>query len=224
MPQFELTTIDLVMVAGYAALILFIGFWVSRSTDTTEDYFLAGRNLTWPLIGLSLFASNISSSTLIGLAGEAYSNGIAVYNYEWFAAVVLVFFLIFFLPFYLKHRIYTMPEFLERRFDGRSRIYVSSSHGPWQRLDRDGRGTLCGRTRHPARLSPDPDVADHCRARAAYRDCTRRRAACKAVVYTDAIQAVLLILGSIAISVARLCRSRLVVGCRHGLADDGQGD
>ena len=81
--------------------------------------------MTWPIIGFSLFASNVSSSTLIGLAGDAYSTGIAVYNYEWFAVIVLVFFVIFFLPFYLRTKIYTLPEFLELRFDQRSRYYMS---------------------------------------------------------------------------------------------------
>ncbi len=82
MPSFELALADILVIVSYVVVIITIGLWVSRRTTTTEDYFLAGRSLTWPLIGFSLFASNISSSTLIGLAGEAYNTGIAVYNYE----------------------------------------------------------------------------------------------------------------------------------------------
>ena len=125
MTSFELDTLDIIVIGVYLIGIVGIGFWVSRKTASEEDYFLAGRSLTWPLIGLSLFASNVSSSTLIGLAGDAYTTGIAVYNYEWFAVIVLVFFIVFFLPFYLKTKIYTLPEFLEKRFDQRSRYYMS---------------------------------------------------------------------------------------------------
>ncbi|MEJ2006442.1 MAG: sodium/solute symporter, partial [Cyclobacteriaceae bacterium] len=73
-----------------------------------------------------LFAANIGSNTLIGLASDAYQTNVAVYNYEWMAAVVLVFFAIFFLPFYLRSKVYTMPEFLERRYDVRSRYLFSA--------------------------------------------------------------------------------------------------
>ena len=126
MPQFELTTLDLVMVGLYVVFIVAVGFYFARRTETTDDYFLAGRTLTWWLIGFSLFASNVSSSTLVGLSSAAFSSGIAVYNYEWMAALVLIVFVIFFLPFYLKTRVVTMPEFLERRFDERSRYYLSA--------------------------------------------------------------------------------------------------
>ena len=81
--------------------------------------------MIWPFIGVSLFASNISSTTLIGLAGDAYSTGISVFDYEWFAVIILIFFVIFFLPFLLRSQVYTMPEFLEKRFDARARTYFS---------------------------------------------------------------------------------------------------
>ena len=125
MPDFSLTTIDIITIITYLFAIIGIGIWVSRKTETSEDYFLAGRTLTWFFIGSSLLASNISSSSLIGMAGSAYNSGIAVYNYEWMAAIILVVFAIFFIPFYLKSRVFTMPEFLERRFDSRSRYYFS---------------------------------------------------------------------------------------------------
>lgn len=120
----NLDVIDLVVIFAYFVGIIAYGISQSKNA-TSEDYFLGGRSLTWPVVGISLFAANISSSTLIGLAGSAYLLDMTVYNYEWYAVVVLVFFAIFFLPFYLKSGVYTMPEFLERRYDSRSRYYFS---------------------------------------------------------------------------------------------------
>ncbi|MEH6682475.1 MAG: sodium:solute symporter [Sediminicola sp.] len=119
-----LTGIDFAVIAVYFIGIIIYGISKSKN-KTSEDYFLGGRSLTWPVIGISLFAANISSSTLIGLAGSAYLLDTTVYNYEWYAVVVLVFFAIFFLPFYLRTGVYTMPEFLEKRYDSRSRYYFS---------------------------------------------------------------------------------------------------
>lgn len=124
MGTFNLEAIDMIVMAVYAVFIIGYGLY-SAKAKSSEEYFLAGRNMTWPIVGISLFAANISSSTLVGLAGDAYKTNTQVFNYEWLAAVVLVFFAIFFLPFYLKSRVYTMPEFLERRYDARSRYYFS---------------------------------------------------------------------------------------------------
>ncbi len=124
MGSFSLSTVDLIVMAVYAVCIIGYGLY-SAKAQSSEEYFLAGRNMTWPIVGISLFAANISSSTLVGLAGDAYKTNTQVFNYEWLAAVVLVFFAIFFLPFYLKSQVYTMPEFLERRYDVRSRYYFS---------------------------------------------------------------------------------------------------
>ena len=120
----KLTTIDFIVIAVYFIGIIIYGISQSKSKDA-EGYFLGGRDLTWPVVGISLFAANISSSTLIGLAGSAYLLDLSVYNYEWYAVLVLVFFAIFFLPFYLKTKVYTMPEFLEKRYGPRSRYYFS---------------------------------------------------------------------------------------------------
>jgi SSS family solute:Na+ symporter len=120
----NLDIFDLIVIFAYFIGIIIYGISQSKNA-TSEDYFLGGRSLTWPVVGISLFAANISSSTLIGLAGSAYLLDMTVYNYEWYAVVVLVFFAIFFLPFYLKSGVYTMPEFLEKRYDSRSRYYFS---------------------------------------------------------------------------------------------------
>ncbi|WP_271784367.1 sodium:solute symporter [Aquimarina algiphila] len=120
----ELSYIDIAVIVVYLVGIIIYGISKSKR-GSSEDYFLGGRTMTWPIVGIALFSANISSSTLVGLASDAYQTNINVYNYEWYAVVVLIFFAIFFLPFYLRSGVYTMPEFLERRYDSRSRYYFS---------------------------------------------------------------------------------------------------
>ena len=98
--------------------IVVLFFFSSRRRHTRYGTVTGVQTCALPI----LFAANIGSNTLIGLTSDAYQTNTAVYNYEWMAAVVLVFFAIFFLPFYLRSKVYTMPEFLERRYDTRSRI------------------------------------------------------------------------------------------------------
>ncbi len=124
MDSIGLSTIDIVILVVYLTGIVVYGLKKGKQQNS-EEYFLAGRDMTWPIIGISLFAANIGSNTLIGLTSDAFQTNVAVYNYEWMAAVVLVIFAIFFLPFYLRSKVYTMPEFLERRFDSRSRYLFS---------------------------------------------------------------------------------------------------
>jgi SSS family solute:Na+ symporter len=122
--NFTFTTIDLVIIVGYIAAIVAYGFY-HRKAGSSEDYFLAGRNMPWYVIGISMFSANISSNSLIAITGGAYKGGIVFFNYEWMASVVLTFFCVFILPFYLKSQVYTMPEFFEKRYDVRSRYYFS---------------------------------------------------------------------------------------------------
>jgi solute:Na+ symporter, SSS family len=120
--KFDLHLIDYAIVLVYFIGVVAHGIYVSRkSDDGADDYFLAGRSLPWYLIGFSLFASNMSGSSFVGLMGGAYSNGVVIFNYEWTAALVLILFAIFILPSYLKARIATVPQFLEERYDVRSR-------------------------------------------------------------------------------------------------------
>lgn len=116
---------DWLVVGLYVALLVASGLRWSRHNSTPEDYFLASRAARWPTIGLALIASNISSTALVGLAGAAYGSGISAYNYEWTAALVLVFFCVFLLPQLLHSRVFTMPEFLERRYDARARTWFT---------------------------------------------------------------------------------------------------
>lgn len=119
-----LAPIDIGIIVVYLVGIVWYGIRKGKQ-ESSEDYFLAGRNMLWPVVGISLFAANIGSNTLIGLTSDAFNTDVAVYNYEWMAAVVLVIFAIFFLPFYLRSKVYTMPEFLERRYDTRTRYLFS---------------------------------------------------------------------------------------------------
>jgi solute:Na+ symporter, SSS family len=114
--------LDWAVVAFYSGGLIILGVLASRRHFAPVDYFLASRGTTWSVIGLSLFATNISSTALVGLTGGAYSTGLSVYDYEWSATLVLVFFCLFLLPSIIRSRIYTMPEYLERRYDRRARL------------------------------------------------------------------------------------------------------
>lgn len=119
---FELSWIDYSIVALYFVGIIGHGVYVSRKLKGgSDDYFLAGRTLPWYLIGFSLFASNMSGSSFVGLMGGAYDNGVVIFNYEWTAALVLILFAVFILPSFLRAKISTVPMFLEERYDVRSR-------------------------------------------------------------------------------------------------------
>ena len=120
----SLSSIDIIVILVYLVGIVLYGISKSKRSSS-EDYFLGGRTMTWPIVGIALFSANISSSTLVGLASDAFQTNVSVYNYEWYAVVVLIFFAIFLLPFYLRSGVYTMPEFLERRYDRKSRYYFS---------------------------------------------------------------------------------------------------
>lgn len=120
-----LAWIDIIIIFAYFIGIVMLGVKYSGSKDT-DSYFLAGRGMSWSVIGFSLFAASISSSTLIGQAGDAYSTGIAVFNYNLISVIVMVFFAWFILPFYIDSKVFTIPEFLERRFSVHSRYYFSA--------------------------------------------------------------------------------------------------
>lgn len=125
MNNYAITNLDIGIIVTYFTVVLLIGFLFSRKNNSADDFFLAGRTLGWGAIGFSLFASNISSTTIIGLSGQAYRSGISVYNYEWMATIVLVFGALFFIPFFIRSKISTIPEFLEKRYNPFARKYVS---------------------------------------------------------------------------------------------------
>ncbi len=120
-----LTGIDWLMIALYFGILALVAGWVvKRSKDTAADYFLAGRNLGWWVIGASIFASNIGSEHIVGLAGSGASDGVALAHYELHAWCLLVLAWVF-VPFYARSLVFTMPEFLERRFCVKSRYVLS---------------------------------------------------------------------------------------------------
>src|SRR5271155_4149358 len=120
-----LTLPDWVAIACYFGILLCVAWWViSRRKDNAADYFLAGRNLSWWVIGASIFASNIGSEHIVGLAGSGAKDGVALAHYELHAWCLLVLAWVF-VPFYARSLVFTMPEFLERRFSPPSRYVLS---------------------------------------------------------------------------------------------------
>jgi len=120
-----MAAIDWVVIVAYFGLLAGLTWWsVRRSQDTADDYFLAGRNLGWIVVGASIFASNIGSEHLVGLAGSGATSGVALAHYELHAWCLLVLGWVL-VPFYIRSRVYTMPEFLERRFSPTARWVLS---------------------------------------------------------------------------------------------------
>src|SRR5262244_3769853 len=120
-----LTSLDWLAIAFYFGILLCVAWWVvRRAKDTAADYFLAGRNLGWWIIGASIFASNIGSEHIVGLAGSGAKDGVAMAHYELHAWCLLVLAWVF-VPFYARSLVFTMPEFLERRFSTTSRYVLS---------------------------------------------------------------------------------------------------
>ncbi|HKE90674.1 MAG TPA: hypothetical protein VKB45_10070, partial [Gemmatimonadales bacterium] len=117
---------DLLVIAGYFLILLGIAYWAAKKEkNVSADFFLASRNVGWLAVAASLFASNIGSEHLVGLAGSGAAGGLAVGHFEWLACLILLLLGWLFVPFYLKTGVYTMPEFLERRFNSASRSYFT---------------------------------------------------------------------------------------------------
>src|SRR5213083_77030 len=121
----SLTGIDIAIIVVYFIVIFAIGFYFARKERTSTDYFLASRSVGWFAVGASLFASNIGSEHLVGLAGTGASSGLAVGHFEWLACLILLILGWVFVPFYLRSNVFTMPEFLERRFNRQCAVYLA---------------------------------------------------------------------------------------------------
>ena len=119
----NLSGLDIGIFILYCLLVVSVGFYVAKSKKgkqrTTSDYFLAGKTLPWWAVGASLIAANISAEQFIGMSGSGYVIGIAMAGYEWIAAATLIIVGKFFLPVFIKNNVFTMPQFLELRFDSR---------------------------------------------------------------------------------------------------------
>ncbi len=123
------TVLDYIIFIAYACLILFTGLFVSRTKKGQEkdsqEYFLAGKSLGWWAIGASIIASNISAEQFIGMSGSGFAIGLGIASYEFIAAATLILIAVFFLPIYLRSNIYTMPQFLEMRYDKRVKTIMA---------------------------------------------------------------------------------------------------
>lgn len=122
-------TLDYVIFAVYAVVILGVGLWVSRGkegeTKNAEDYFLASKSLPWWAIGASLIAANISAEQFIGMSGSGFAGGLAIATYEWMAALTLIVVGKFFLPIFIEKGLYTIPEFVEKRYSSQLKTILA---------------------------------------------------------------------------------------------------
>lgn len=120
-----LHTLDWIVIAAYFAIILGLAWWIiKKQKRTSDEYFLAGRNLGWFIVGASIFASNIGSEHIVGLAGSGATDGVAMAHYELHAWCLLVLGWVM-VPFYMRSKVFTMPEFLEKRFSSQARTVLS---------------------------------------------------------------------------------------------------
>lgn len=190
-----LHAIDYAVLGGYLLVVVFIGWRVSRRAPEADELFLAGRSLGWGVVGLSLFASNISSTTLIGLPGAAWQHGVSVANYEWMAGLVLIFSAFFILPRLLRARVTTIPQWLEQRFDARLRQYLSGV-SVLLSVALDTAGSLYAGALVLMLFIPGLDLAMTCAAMAVFAGLYTAAGGLRAVVYTDVLQTVVLLVGS----------------------------
>src|SRR5882672_9656797 len=118
----KLQTADYLVFFVYFVIVAVYGYWIynrkKKAQSDSKDFFLAEGSLTWWAIGASLIASNISAEQFIGMSGSGFKMGLAISTYEWMAAATLMIVAIFFIPVYLKNKIYTMPQFLSQRYNG----------------------------------------------------------------------------------------------------------
>ena len=202
----HLEILDLTVVAIYAIVLLVLAQWVSREKSghqkDSSDYFLAGRALPWWAIGASLIAANISAEQIIGMSGSAWVMGIAIGAYEWMAALTLIIVAKWLLPVFLKHKIYTMPQFLEERYDHRVRnvmalfwlgiyVFVNLTSILWL-------GSLAVNT------VTGVDLTVGLVALGSFAAAYSLYGGLKAVALTDIIQVTLLVLGGILIAIISL--------------------
>jgi SSS family solute:Na+ symporter len=196
--------IDWVAIAGYVLVIGAASVLLSRRPKSSEDYFLAGRSLRWPFIGASLFAANISAEHFVGLAGSGYSGGMAVGGYEWSAVFCLVPLITLFLPFYIKNKIFTVPEFLEQRYGPGIRLFFSGFMVILSVLTKISVSLWASSLVFSSLLGWDPIVVIWAvgLGTALYT----MKGGLRVVVYTDALQTVILLVAAVVLT---------TVGLRH---------
>ena len=198
--------LDWVVVATYAGGLIVLGLLMSRRRIAPVDYFLASRATNWPVIGLALLASNMSSTALVGLAGGAYAIGISVYDYEWSAILILVFFCLFLLPSIIRSQTYTMPEFLERRYDRRVRLHFALLT-LFLNIFVDSAGVLYSGSLVCQLLFPGWPLWLIVLLLAGTAGLYTTVGGLRAVIYTEAVQAIVLMAGALMISIGAFSRA-----------------
>lgn len=191
---------DWVLIAAYLLVVLYIGVRATRKAGTSgEELFLAGRSLGVVVVGLSLFASNISSTTLIGVAGAAYGSGISVAHYELMAALVLIFMAVVTIPVFLRARVTTIPQYLERRFGptyGPIVCRYISALTIFLAIFVDTAGSVYAGVLVLQVLVPGVPFLPACIALAVFAGLYTAAGGLRAVAYTDVLQALVLLVGA----------------------------
>lgn len=190
-----LTPTDYGVIAAYFVLTITLGLYFARKWKGSEDFFLAGRSLTWPVIGLSLFATNISTEHFVGLAAGGYKQGLVQGGYEWVASYCLLVLAAVFAPQYLKHKVFTIPEFFEKRFGTEARVMLTFYFLAMIVLTKTSVALYSG-----TRVISDLTGWDFQVVIWTIGICTAiytMAGGLAAVVYTDALQAIILIGGSV---------------------------
>jgi len=195
----QLSAFDYAAIALYFLATLAIAVWAARGRTTSEDLFLAGRTLGPVAVGFSMFAANVSTDTMIGLPGAAYRSGISAANYEWMAGVVLMFTVFFVLPMLMRARVSTMPELMERRFSPALRKYLSAVT-LFLSIVLDTAGTIYGGALIITTFVPSLGLAETAFAIAVFTGLYTAAGGLRAVVYTDLMQAFVLLGGSAALA------------------------
>jgi len=192
--QSNIGAIDIAVIVIYLLIVAGIGVWVTKRTKTGEDLFLAGRTLGWGAIGFSLFASNISTTTLIGLTGAAYATGISTSAFEWMAGIPLLALALIFAPLFLKTQVTTTPEWLDKRYSRRVRLYFSGLTVLYTIVVETAGGLYAGGVVMTT-FFPDIPFWASCIAIGLFAGIYAASGGLRAVVYTDVLQAVILLIG-----------------------------
>lgn len=208
MTNLSVTAVDLVVLAGYVigTRILF-GWYFARKTrgEGAESYFLADRGMRWPIIGLSFYVTNMSGSTFIALPASGYNDGIAAYNYEWVPVFLLIFFMTFLLPLYLKTEVFTSSEFLQRRYGAGMKLMFSA----FQLLANivvDAAAALYAGAMVAQALYPSIPLWITIAATAAIAGIYIASGGLGAVVINDALQAAMILIGGTVVAVLAFLR------------------
>ena len=199
----NLHALDVAVIAAYFVILLAIGYWAARREKLiSSDYFLAGRDVGWLAVGASLFASNIGSEHLVGLAGTGAASGLAVGHFEWIACFMLLLLGWLFVPFYLRSGVYTMPEFLERRFNSTARWYFTLVSVVGYVLTKISVTLFAGGV--VVRAVTGMDLYTSAALLIVITGIYTILGGLRAVIYTEVMQAIILIVGSAALAVLGL--------------------